>query len=458
MAVSLFLAGCAAFHSQPISPEQTADSFGKRSLGDEHLRAFLETNQTPAPGPREAWNLKALTLAAFYYEPALAEARAQLASLQAAQITAGERPNPSVSATPGYDPGIPGSPSPWLVTLTTDWPIETAGKRHRRIDLAARKVESARWGLVGAVWQARSRVREALLALYAAGETESLLAGQVVAQSNVVRLMEGKLALGSASGYEVTQARITLDTTQLQWREAAGQKEQALAQMANAIGLPLLALAEVSFSFAELEQFPNELTQADVRRKALLNRADVRAALADYAASQSALQLEIAKQYPDVHLGPGYGWNTGSAGDSEGTLGLSLTLPVLNHNQGAVAEATAQRTQAAAHFLTVQANAVGEIESAMAAYNAALRQSATAKSLLEDLRSRLESVRAQQQAGEADPLAVATAQVEFGAGAQNQLAAVLKTQQALGQLEDAVQSPLTLPPAVLQAAGQKALP
>jgi outer membrane protein TolC len=311
---------------------------------------------------------------------------------------------------------------------------------------------------VGAVWQARSRVREALLALYAAGETESLLAGQVVAQSNVVRLMEGKLALGSASGYEVTQARITLDTTQLQWREAAGQKEQALAQMANAIGLPLLALAEVSFSFAELEQFPNELTQADVRRKALLNRADVRAALADYAASQSALQLEIAKQYPDVHLGPGYGWNTGSAGDSEGTLGLSLTLPVLNHNQGAVAEATAQRTQAAAHFLTVQANAVGEIESAMAAYNAALRQSATAKSLLEDLRSRLESVRAQQQAGEADPLAVATAQVEFGAGAQNQLAAVLKTQQALGQLEDAVQSPLTLPPAVLQAAGQKALP
>ena len=303
-AVSLVLAGCATFHSQPISPEQTADFFGKRSLSDEHLRSFLETNQAPAPGPGEPWNLKELTLAGFYYEPALAEARAQLAALQAGQITAGERPNPSVSATPGYDPGIAGNPSPWLVTLTTDWPIETAGKRKRRMDLAGRKVESARWGLVGAVWQARNRVRGALLALYAARETESLLEGQVVAQSNVVRLMEGKLALGGASGYEVTQARIALDTTRLQWRDATGQKEQALAQMANAIGVPLEALAHVQFSFAELEQFPNELTQAEVRRRALLNRADVRQALADYAASQSALQLEIAKQYPDVHLGP----------------------------------------------------------------------------------------------------------------------------------------------------------
>jgi outer membrane protein TolC len=32
----------------------------------------------------------------------------------------------------------------------------------------------------------------------------------------------------------------------------------------------------------------------------------VLAALADYAASEAALRLEIAKQYPDIHLNPGY--------------------------------------------------------------------------------------------------------------------------------------------------------
>ena len=79
-------------------------------------------------------------------------------------------------------------------------------------------------------------------------------------------------------------------------------------QLADALGLPLRALDGVKLSFAGLDQFPQELTAPEVRRQALLNGADVRGALAEYAASQSALQLEIAKQYPDVHLGPGYDW------------------------------------------------------------------------------------------------------------------------------------------------------
>ena len=108
--------------------------------------------------------------------------------------------------------------------------------------------------------------------------------------------------------------------------------------------MPTRALDGVKFSFAALNQFPRELTRPEVRRQALLNRADVRGALAEYAASQSALQLEIANQYPDLHLGPGYAWNTGNAGDNEWELGLTVTLPVLNHNQGPVAEAEAKRT------------------------------------------------------------------------------------------------------------------
>jgi cobalt-zinc-cadmium efflux system outer membrane protein len=216
--------------------------------------------------------------------------------------------------------------------------------------------------------------------------------------------------------------------------------------------VPAHALSGMKLSFAALEQFPRELTQPEIRRQALLNRADVRGALAEYAASQSALQLEVANQWPDLHLGPGYAWNAGSAGDSEWDLGLTLTLPVLNQNQGPIAEARAKRTQAAAHFQTVQATALGEIESALAAYDAALHQAATARSLLENLRKRLDSIRAQERAGAADALAVATAEVEFDTGAQGQLAELIRAQQALGQLEDAVQNPLTLAPAAVKAA------
>lgn len=83
----LIAAGCAHFQPQPISPEKTASDFDARSLTNENLRAFLETNHFDG-----SWDLKALTLVAFYYQPALVEARTQWAAAQAAEITAGARP------------------------------------------------------------------------------------------------------------------------------------------------------------------------------------------------------------------------------------------------------------------------------------------------------------------------------------------------------------------------------
>jgi outer membrane protein, heavy metal efflux system len=446
------LAGCATYHPQPISPGKTAAAFGARTLTNTNLCAFLETNHVSVPGPHAAWNLKQLTLVAFYCQPALAEARAQLLAAQAAEITAGERPNPTVSVTPGYDTQIPGNYSPWLVPLSFDIPIETAGKRGKRIAEANHLAEAARWSLVGTVWQVRSQIRTALLNFYAARQTESVLAQQQLAQSNVVRLLEGQYEAGSISDYEVSQARIALAGTQLARQEAAGKTAQARVELSHALGLPVRALRGVKFSFAALNEFPRDLTRPAIRRRALLNRADVRGALADYAASQSALQLEIAKQYPDIHLGPGYAWNNGNAGDSEWDLGLTVTLPVFNHNQGPVAEAEAKRQVAAAHFLSVQANAVAEIDSALAGYRAALQQIATAKTLLENSQKELNSIRAQEQAGETEPLAVANAEVTFATGEQNRLNAIIQAQQALGQLEDAVQSPLTLSPSAIRAA------
>ena len=110
LASLLLVAGCATYHPQPILPEKTAAAFDARSLADAGLGAFLETNQVAVPGPDDVWNLKQLTLAAFYYQPALAETRAQLLAAQAAKITAGERPNPTVTVTPGYNTRFPARP------------------------------------------------------------------------------------------------------------------------------------------------------------------------------------------------------------------------------------------------------------------------------------------------------------------------------------------------------------
>ncbi|HEU6449612.1 MAG TPA: TolC family protein, partial [Verrucomicrobiae bacterium] len=387
LAIAL-LAGCATYHPRPISPEQTANDFQARSLANTNLVALLKTN-----GFSGSWNLQSLTLAAFYFQPALAEARAQFASTEAAEITAGERPNPTVGFTPTYDLT---TPPPWIFTVTWDIPIETMGKRGKRVAQAKHLSEAAQWDFVSAAWQTRSRVRNALLTLYAARQNAGFLASEETAQRKVVRLLEGQFSAGSISSFEVTQARVILENTQLAQQDAIGQIKQARIQLAGAIGVPLKALDEIKLSFADFKNFPTNLTAPEIRREAVLSRADVRSALSGYAASQSALQLEIAKQYPDIHIGPGYELDQT---DNKWSLGVSVDLPILNHNQGGVAEAKANRAKAAAHFLTVQANAISEIDSAIAGYEAALKKSATAKKLSVDLQKQLNSVRAQAQAG-----------------------------------------------------------
>jgi outer membrane protein, heavy metal efflux system len=376
-------------------------------------------------------------------------ARAEWRVVAAGQITAGERPNPSVALVPTYDTTT--SP-PWIPGVTFDVPIETAGKRGYRLAQAQYLSDAARWNLLAAVWRVRSGVRATLLGLYAARETESLLARQEAAQSEVARLLEGQLTAGNVADFEVTQARIALETTRLARQQAQREDAEALASLADALGLSVAALKDVPLSFAGLDEFPTTLTTSEVRRQAILNRADIRGALAEYAASQSALQLEIANQYPDIHLGPGYEYDQT---DNKWTLGVSLTLPILNQNQGAIAEARAKRDLAAAHFIAAQAKAMGEIDMALTVYQTARQQSATARALLANLQRRLDSVRAMQQAGELDAVAVANAQVEFNTGALSRLDALVKAQQARGQLEDAMQSPLVLPAAVLQNAQNK---
>ena len=197
-------------------------------------------------------------------------------------------------------------------------------------------------------------------------------------------------------------------------------------------------------------RLPADLTSAEVRDKALHSRTDILAALADYAARQSALQLEIAKQYPDVHLSPAYLWNQGNEGDQEWQLGLSVELPLLNRNQGPIADAEARRKAGAARFVALQAKAIGEIDSAVAVYAASRDSAAAAQSCVAAKRAQREVIAAQAKAGAVNRLQLLAAELEFTTVALAELDARVQAQQALGALEDAVQRPFDMPKAIYE--------
>jgi len=385
--------------------------------------------------------LNSLTLAAFYFHPDLAVARAQWQAAQAGALTAGARPNPSVSFSPSYDTQIPNNPSPWIIPVTFDIPIETGGKRAKRIAEAEQAAESARWSFVSAAWQIRTGVRASLLDLGFATRHAELLARQFAAQTNIAGLLQGRFEAGAIAHPELTVAQIALHKTQLDLSDAQSKQADARARLAQSVGVTLAALEGVKLDFSFSDGDPDRLTSAAVRGLALRERADVLGALADYAAAEADLRLQIAKQYPDLHLGPAYAWNNGNASDNQWTLGATLELPLLDQNQGPIAEAEAHRKLAAAKFVALQAQVCAQIDRAVAGVRVAREQLQTGQELLDAEQQQLKSAEAQLQAGAAERLDVLNTQLESASAALIQLDNENKLQSALGALEDAVQSP-----------------
>jgi cobalt-zinc-cadmium efflux system outer membrane protein len=432
-----------SYQPRPLTPADTAHAWESRSLSDPGLRAYLEANGVAGEWPLRAWDFRSLSLAAFYFHPDLDVARAKWGVARAALTTAGERPNPSVTFTPGYNSTTPLTPvSPWILGLGLDVPVETAGKRGKRIEQALHNAGAARFNIASVAWQIRAQLRQALLELAAARDSDSLLGAHIGLQSSILSILERQMDAGAVSQVEVSPARIALANARIQLQEAHRQAAEARIRVALTVGLPPGALDGVKIGLDDLAVLPRELPAIEMRRRAVLNRADLLGALADYDAAEAAMRLEVSRQFPDIHFSPGYQLDQAN---NKWQLGWTVSIPVLNQNRGPIGEAEARRRESEARFTALQARVLGEVEAAVISYSAATEKLAAAARLETETGKRIRSIQAMLQAGEVDRLALATAQLESSTIALASLDAVVKARQALARLEDAIQSPVQLP-------------
>ncbi len=434
-ALLALLTGCIGYHAKPLTPTATLQTIETRSLDDSQLKAFLAANQvTVTDGMR--WDLRSLTLVAFYFHPDLDEARAAAAAASGGIITAGERPNPQVQPSIGYDTTT--SP-PWIPGLGLSWPIETAGKRGRRLDQARHLQRAAQLRVISTAWAVRVRVRRTLLTYVAAKRAEEILVRQSGLQDQIVQLLQRQLEAGAISPFELTQAHLAAANARLAADQARFQLASSHTALADALGVAPAAFDRIA-PLISMEAVPPAPTPDDAaRRQALVSRSDVLAALSEYEAAQSALQLEVAKQYPDIQLGPGYQYDQT---DNKWTVGVAFNLPILSRNRGPIAEAEAHREQAAAHLAVVQTGALHEVSEAVATLAAARAKVATADTLLETARKEAQRSQQRFELGDISRQEVLTSQLEVVSAEVARSDAQLQSESAAGALEDAMQSPL----------------
>lgn len=427
-AAAASLTGCAHYAARPIDAVAVEQRFRTRSIDDPGLREFVNRPNWP-PASLTLHDLYAIAL---YFNPDLDVARAKLNAARAALITAGTRPNPSLSVSGGWTNA---PESPLVIDFFPALTIETRNKRGLRILEARKLAEAAQVDLFAAAWQTLSSVRSAWLEFSMNARLVAILGEQAAAQGAAATLLEKRLAAGAVARPEVDTARAASVQVELDLGSARNAAAQLRAALAAAVGI--VSLPDIDTTLPEAPASP---VPGDIAKAGLLHRADIRGSLLRYAAAEAALQLEVAKQTPDIQITPGYAFDEGH---HKITFGPGFDIPLLNRNQGPIAEAEARRAQAEAEFDALQAKAIGEMSQALARYTAARQDLSAARDRLTSIRqSREAAIQRAVEAGEEDRLALASVHIETLAAARASFEAQRRLQEALGALDDAVQQPL----------------
>jgi cobalt-zinc-cadmium efflux system outer membrane protein len=441
--VGCVVASCVHYQARPLAPADSASSYSQRSLGSDSVRDAVGAllHRPSQAWPPSQWDRASLLAVAITQNPDLAVLRAQIEVTLAAQERARELPNPDLTLQSEYSRG---EQYTWLYGVGFDFLLLSPRQRRLNLDIARRASATAQWQLIEKTWQIRSALVAALSGWEAVRRREPLLTHLIAAQQRLVDLQQRRVEAGEDPPSEVAASRVGLLQVEQQRAQLREEANRAQANLAAALGMPPEALDNLDIDWPDWGE-PASLEQHELpalEEKALLGRADLAAAINDYADSEDRLQLAIARQYPQFHLSPGYYWDHGVA---KWPVDLGLALPLFNRNRGEIAEADAERSLAGQRMLAVQAEIYGAIASA-----------ARADSLTGDTASSSDRQRqlADQQshqaelglkAGAIDSSERVAAEVVALRAALEDLSARADRQAARNSLEDALHMPLSGP-------------
>ncbi|MCW5622390.1 MAG: TolC family protein [Burkholderiales bacterium] len=453
------ITGCARQAYVPRAMELNAavQEYSTRVLDAPALEQYLHAQGVAMeqwPLPR--WDLGELTLAAFFHRSELHAARARGAAARAQVVLAAQRAPLIASPRVEHHSGEGASSSPWSLGFDIEIPLTSAARRSAAIERAEYLAQAAELELGARAWQVRSEVRAQLLELHAARLHGDSLEREVAAQQTVVDMLQRRLQEGYAGVSEVDAARLRLAQAKGDLLEATTQVERALGGLAQAVGVPPEALRAATLSFAAFETLPPAPDAAYVRRQGLTNRLDLRRSLLEFDAADATVKLEIARQYPDFSITPGYLWDQG---DNMWSFALDLLLPATITHGPAIRAAMAQREAAAREALALQDRLLGEVEARCAVFAQARVAADAAQAATRMQLARSNQIQRQFDVGQADRVELTLAHIEALLVQRRAMAALIDAQRILGQLEDALQVPLSggplpaVPDAPVHAAG-----
>ena len=329
-----------------------------------------------APASAQTLTIAQAVDEALQHNLALVAQKANLSIADTQMLTARLRPNPVASFSAdhldllgtGFDETNNGGPPE--VAFRVDLPIERAGKREKRMELASASRAVAEAQFEDAVRTLRSDVTLACIDVLAAHATRDLVADNLRAFEDLARVNRARATAGSIAPVESIRSEVAM----LQFRSTALRADldlaTALSKLRTLLGKPAGEPLDIS---GDLRLAPSSAPPelASVQQLALTSRPDLRLLQLTEAKSVADLRLQEAMGRIDYTVGAEYRRQQGIAGRSN-SLGffVSAPLPVLNRNQGEIARAGAERTQTSQQIAATRAQILSDVEIAFHEYAA----------------------------------------------------------------------------------------
>lgn len=312
---------------------------------------------------------------AVQHSHALKAARSTIQQSEAQELTAGLRPNPTLSGDGLYFPLFnPGQFSSDFVNevqqfdLGFGWLWERGGKRGWRLRAARDATAVTRSQVSDAERTLVFNVAQQFINAQLAGSNLALAQQDLQSFQQTVKIGEEQYKAGAISEGDFLKIKLQLLQFQTDVSAAEVAKVQALASLRQLLGYDTVAR---DFDVVgELQYTPLKINEDDVKLLAMKNRPDLLAARRGVTAAQSQVGLARANAKVDVTTGVQY---THITGFSAMDFNFSVPLPLFDRNQGEVARTKFAVTQARETESAAVDTVLSDVTSAWAAYDVSRR-------------------------------------------------------------------------------------
>lgn len=401
-------ASCARYEPQPIDPAIHVSEYRARNLDDSsHLQWVTKWAGPIAP---RGWTDRQLAVAGLRLRAEIQRARREWDAARAGEQAAGARPQPGASADVERAVSGNGEQSPWVVALGGLYTVELGGKRGARLQQARAKTTAAEADLALVAWQVIRGIRAAALAVTLADGERQAMALELTTIGTVLDLERQRFAEAAVSSSEVARTGSEVEEVRASLARAEREVIEARGALSAAEGVPPRAMdsiAIVPVASHACERL-DSVGMDSLETLALSTRPEIARALAEYAGAEASLKLQVAHQFPDLDLGPGFIWDQGV---HRWTLALAVPGLLAFRNRGPIAAATANRRASAARVAESQDSILGELTIAAEGCRGARLEQAAADSQIAVAQRSLTRARAAYERGETGRLDAALAEL-----------------------------------------------